>query len=89
LPLKRIATEGFAMKALKQLGYTNLVHLATSGEGEVYICEKQGTKYIIKVVSPLENEQLKILNRVNALRNEYFPRIVNIINNASGRTQEE
>jgi serine/threonine protein kinase len=69
------------MKALKQLGYTNLVHLATSGEGEVYICEKQGTKYIIKVVSPLENEQLKILNRVNALRNEYFPRIVNIINN--------
>jgi serine/threonine protein kinase len=67
------------MRALEDLGYTNLVHLTTSGEGEVYTCEKQGKKFIIKVVGALKNEQLEMLKRVNKLHSEYFPRIFDII----------
>ena len=67
------------MERIAQLGYTNLVHLVAGGEGDVYTCEKQGAKYIVKVVDALEDEQIEMLKRVNALRNEYFPQIVDII----------
>ena len=63
------------MRALENLGYSNFVHLTTSGEGEVYTCEKQGKKFILKVVDVLKSEQLEMLKRVNKLHSEYFPRI--------------
>lgn len=69
------------MKEVEQRGYTNITHLATGGEGDVYTCEKQGTKYIVKIVAALDDEQTDILQRVNTLRNEYFLLIIEIIQN--------
>ena len=69
------------MRIVEQLGYTNFVHIATGGEGDVYTCEKQGAKYIVKTIDALDDEQTELLKRVNSLRNEYFPHIVDIIAN--------
>ena len=70
------------MEEIERMGYSNFMHLASGGEGEVYTCEKQDVKYIVKKVNALKDEQINILKRVNALRNEYYPCIVDII--ASG-----
>ncbi len=67
------------MKEIERLGYSNFMHLASGGEGEVYTCEKQDVKYIVKIVNAFEEEQIEMLKRVNALRNEYYPCIVDII----------
>ena len=67
------------MEEIERLGYGNLIHLASGGEGEVYTCEKQDVKYIVKIVNTLKDEQIDMLKRVNALRNEYYPCIVDII----------
>ncbi len=69
------------MKGLEQRGYSQIVHLTTGGEGNVYTCEKEGEKYIAKVIAMLDPEQLNILKSINALRSEYFPKIIEILNN--------
>jgi len=68
------------MKELEQRGYFHITHLATGGEGNVYTCEKDGEKYIAKFISMLDPEQLDILKSINALRSEYFPKIIEILN---------
>ena len=69
------------MKELEQRGYIHIAHLAVGGEGDVYTCEKDGVKYLAKVVATPGPEQIDILKSINALRNAYFPKIVEIINN--------
>ena len=69
------------MKELEQRGYIHIAHLAAGGEGNVYTCEKDGVTYIAKVVATPSPEQIDILKSINALRNAYFPKIVEIINN--------
>ena len=67
------------MKELEQNGYSHITHLAAGGEGNVYICEKGGGKFIAKVTSMLDPEQLNILKSINTLRSEHFPRIIDFI----------
>jgi serine/threonine protein kinase len=67
------------MKELEQRGYGHIKHLAVGGEGNVYTCEKDGVKYLVKVIAVLEPEQLDVLKNINALQNKYFPRIEEII----------
>jgi len=38
------------MHEIEQLGYSNCIHLTSGGEGDVYTCEKQGMKCIVKAV---------------------------------------
>ncbi len=68
------------IEEIEQRGYTKIAHLKTGGQGDVYTCEKQGTAYLVKVVDLLEEEQLDVLKGINALGNDFFPRIIEIIN---------
>ncbi|MDD5016867.1 MAG: serine/threonine-protein kinase [Eubacteriales bacterium] len=68
------------MKEVEQRGYINVTHLAAGGEGNVFTCEKQGVKFLVKVIAVLEPEQLEILKSINALRNDFFPKIIEIFN---------
>jgi len=70
------------MEELERLGYTDIARLATGGEGSLYTCEKQGRTYVAKVVSPMDAAQIDLLNRINALKSEYFPHIVDIVQSA-------
>ena len=58
------------MAEIEKLGYCNLIHLAFGGEGEVYTCEKQNVKYIVKIIAVHEDEQINMLKRVNALHHQ-------------------
>ncbi len=67
------------MIEIERLGYTDIAHLATGGEGRLYVCEKQGRKYVAKVVRPLGASQVDLLEQINALKSKYFPHIVDIV----------
>jgi len=71
------------VKELEQLGYSNINPLNTYGEGKLYTCEKQGIRYMAKVLNQLDEDQVGMLNQINALQSPYFPHIIDIINSAN------
>lgn len=66
------------MDIVTQKGYANLRKIATGGEGQIYLCEKSGAEYIIKVSHPIGERQYALLMNINELHSEYFPQIFEI-----------
>jgi serine/threonine-protein kinase len=73
------------MEWATEQGYTIMRAMGSGGEGHVYLCEKNGVIVALKAVPELNEGQIDILNRVNGLNSQYFPRIHEIINDA-GKT---
>jgi predicted Ser/Thr protein kinase len=63
------------MKNVEEKGYRLIAPFASGGEGQVYLCEKDGSRYILKVSDGPESRQSEILRQINSLGGGYFPHI--------------
>lgn len=63
------------MDIIQTKGYRVIQPLASGGEGQVSICEKDGARFIIKAVPSMDSRQSEILSQVNALPGGFFPHV--------------
>ena len=63
------------MDVVEKKGYRILRPLASGGEGQVFVCEKDGLRFVLKVMPCLDSRQREILAQIDALPGGFFPRV--------------
>lgn len=66
------------MNIVEKRGYRIVRPLASGGEGQVSICQKDGIRFILKVMPCMDSRQKEILSQIDALPGSYFPRVQEI-----------
>ncbi len=64
------------MDIVEKKGYRVLHLLASGGEGQVFICEKDGIRFILKVMPCMDSRQREILAQIDTLPEGFFPRVI-------------
>lgn len=67
------------MDAILDRGYTVRQKIAAGGEGRIYLCEKDGEVYVLKVIMRIGIAQQDTIERIGGLGSPYFPHIHTII----------
>jgi serine/threonine protein kinase len=61
------------MDIVEKKGYHILHPLTSGGEGQIYICEKNEARFILKVMPCMDLRQREILAQIDALPRGFFP----------------
>lgn len=56
-------------------GYRIIQPLASGGEGQVFVCEKDSHRFIMKVMPCMDPRQREILSQIDTLASGFFPRV--------------
>ena len=63
------------MDIVEQKGYRIIQPLASGGEGQVFVCEKDSHRFIMKVMPCMDPRQREILSQIDTLASGFFPRV--------------
>ena len=63
------------MDIVEQKGYRIIQPLASGGEGQVFVCEKDSHRFILKVMPCIDLRQREILSQIDTLASGFFPRV--------------
>ena len=62
------------MDIFEKKGYRIIQPLASGGEGQVFVCEKDGVRFILKVMPCMDSRQKEILAQIDTLTSGFFRR---------------
>ena len=63
------------MDIFEKKGYRIIQPLASGGEGQVFICEKGGVRFILKIMPCMDFRQREILSQIDTLASGFFPHV--------------
>lgn len=66
------------MDIFEKKGYRIIQPLASGGEGQVFVCEKDGVRFILKVMPCMDSRQKEILAQIDTLTSGFFPHVYEI-----------
>lgn len=66
------------MDIFEKKSYRIIQPLASGGEGQVFVCEKDGVRFILKVMPCMDSRQREILAQIDTLTSGFFPHVYEI-----------